>query len=139
MDVNVNTNMKQSEINGLFNEVEVLKNQRKKDMDLVKKKTEKIIDHIIEHGNVLAYKDNVPHILTVKNGSTRKFDKASLATDMDMTQKELDVIGIAELVEEDQVTSEKLEEYFYDEPTQNLKARKAKPSDMDLLRSSGRI
>lgn len=139
MDVNVNTHMKQSEINGLYNEMEQLKNQRKKDMDLINKKTEKIIDHILEHGNVLAYKDNEAHILTVKNGNSRKFDKASLAADTERTQSELNVVGIAELVEDNQVTSEKLEEYFYDEPTQTLKARKAKKSDMELLRSSGRI
>lgn len=133
MDVNVNTHLKESEINGLFNEVEQLKNQRKKDMDLINKKTDKIIDHILKHGNVLAYKDNEPHILTVKNGTSRKFDKASLATDTDRTQKELNVVGIAELVEDNQVTSEKLEEHFYDEPTQKLKARKAKKTDIELM------
>lgn len=139
MDIDVNTHLKQSEINGLYNEMEQLKNQRKRLKETIDKKEEKIIKHILKHGNVLAYKDDVPHVLTVKNGTTRKFDKASLAVDTDRTQKELNVVGIAELVEDNRVTSEKLEEYFYDEPTQKLKTRKAKKSDMDLLRSSGRI
>lgn len=131
--------MKQSEINGLYNEMEELKNKRKTLKESIDKKEEKIVRHILEHGNVLAYKDNVPHILTVKNGSTRKFDKGRLAEDTERTQKELNYVGVAELVEEQKVSSEKLEEYFYEEPTQKLKARKAKKSDMDLLRSSGRI
>lgn len=139
MDVNVNTHMKQSEINGLYNEMEELKNKRKTLKELIDKKEEKVVQHILEHGNVLAYKDNVPHILTVKNGSTRKFDKGRLAEDTGRTQKELNYVGVAELVEENKVSSEELEGYFYEEPTQKLKARKAKKSDMDLLRSSGRI
>lgn len=136
MDVNINTQMKQSEINGLYNEMEELKSKRKQDTDLIKQKEEKIISHILEHGNVLAYKDNVPHILSVANTSTRKFDKAKLADDTGRTQKELNYVGIAEIVEEKRITSEKLEGYFYDEPTQKLKARKAKKSDMELLGGS---
>lgn len=131
--------MKQSEINGLYNEMEELKNKRKTLKESIDKKEEKIVRHILEHGNVLAYKDNFPHILTVKNGSTRKFDKGRLAEDTERTQKELNYVGVAELVEENKVSSEELEGYFYEEPTQKLKARKAKKSDMDLLRSSGRI
>ncbi|GGN59455.1 hypothetical protein [Oceanobacillus indicireducens] len=139
MDVNVNTHLKQSEINGLFNEMEQLKNKRKQDLELIQKKEAKIIEHILEHGNVLAYKDDVPHILSVVNTHTRKFDKAKLADDTGRTQTELNVVGIAELVEDNQTSSEELEDYFYEEPNQKLKARKAKKSDMDLLRSSGRI
>ena len=138
MDVNVNTHMKESEINGLYNEMEQLKNKRKQDLELIQTKEDQIIKHILKHGNVLAYKNNVAHILTVKNSYSRKFDKARLADDVGRTQAELNVIGIAEIVEDGKVSSEKLEEYFYDEPIQKLKARKAKQSDMDLLRSSGR-
>lgn len=139
MDVNVNTHLKQSEINGLFNEMEQLKKQRKKYLDLINQKEDQIINHILEHGNVLAYKDDFPHILTVVNSHTRKFDKAKLADDVGRTQSELDVIGIAEIVEENKISSKELKEYYFEEPTQKLKARKAKKSDMDLLRSSGRI
>lgn len=139
MDVNVNTHLKQSEINGLFNEVEQIKKQRASLKEQIDKKTDKIISHILKNGNVLAYKDNVPHILTVKNGKKRKFDKSLLANDLGVTQSELNLIGVAELVEEKRITAEELKKYEYDEPTQKLKARKAKKSDMELLRSSGRI
>lgn len=131
--------MRESEINGLYNEVEQLKNKRKQDLELVKKKEERIIDHILEHGNVLAYKDNEAHILTVKNGTTKKFDKGRLADELGLTQRDLDVIGMAEIVEQGQVSSEQLEDYFYEEDTQKLHARKARKSDMELLRSGGRI
>lgn len=133
MDVNVNTHMKQSEINGLYNDMESLKNERKRLKESIDQKEEKIIKHILEHGNVMAYKDNVPHILTIKNSNTNKFDKAKLADDTGKTQKELNYIGVAELVEEKKVSSEQLEEYFYEEPKQSLKARKAKKSDMELM------
>jgi|SRR5690625_1434814 len=138
MDVNVNTHMKQSEINGLYNEMEELKTKRKRMKDTIDTKEDKIIKHILEHGNVMAYKDNVPHILTVRHSDTNKFDKAKLADDTNRTQKELNYVGVAELVEEQKLSSEQLEEYFYKEPKQTLKARKAKKSDMELLRSSGR-
>lgn len=131
--------MKQSEINGLYNEMEQLKKQRKKDMDTINKKEEQIIQHILEHGNVLAYKEDVPHILTVVNGSTRKFDKARLADETGRTQAQLNPPGIAEIVEDGQASSKELEDYYYEEPEQKLKARKAKKSDMELLHSSGRI
>lgn len=121
MDVNVNTHMKQSEINGLYNDMEQLKNERKRLKETIDKKEDKIVKHILEHGNVLAYKDNVPHVLTIKNSNTKKFDKARL------------YVGVAELVEEQRLSSEKLEDYFYEEPKQALKARKAKKSDMELM------
>jgi len=131
--MNVNTEIKQSEINGLFQEVEQLKKDRIKIKDQIDKKTDTIINHILKHGNVIAYKDDMPHVLTVKNVTSRKFDKSKLATDMDMTQSELDLIGIAELVEERRLTSKTLDEYYYDEATQKLKARKAKKVDIELI------
>lgn len=133
MDVNINVHMKQSEINGLFNEMEELKNKRKNMADVIKTKEEKIVKHILKNGNVLAYKDNVLHVLTVRNGTTRKFDKAQLADDTGRTQRELNYIGVAELVEDQKVTSEGLEDYFYEEEKQSLKARKATKSDIELL------
>lgn len=133
MDVNINTHMKQSEINGLYNEMEDLKNQRKRLKDAIDKKEDKIISHILEHGNVLAYKNNVPHVLTVKVTNTKKFDKGQLAHDTDRTQKELNYVGVAELVEDKELTSEQLQKYFYEEPKQVLKARKAKQSDIEIM------
>lgn len=138
MDIDIKVGMKQSEINGLFNEIEEFKRQRSHLKDGMDKKTETIISHILKHGNVLAYKDNEAHVLTVTNGSARKFDKSKLADDVARTQKELDMVGIAELVETGKLSSEQLSEYFYDEPTQKLKARKAKKSDIELLTGGGR-
>lgn len=137
MDITIDVNLKQSEINGLFNEVEELKRQRAHLKDAMDKKTDKIINHILKHGNVLAYKGNEAHVLTVKNGVSKKFDKAALATDVGRTQSELNIVGVAEIVEEQKVTSEDLKKYFYDEPKQTLKARKAKKTDIELLTRGG--
>lgn len=137
MDINVNTKLKQSEINGLFQEMEQLKNKRKQLKELIDQKQETIINHILKNGNVLAYKDDVPHILTVKDVTVKKFDKATLADDVGRTQAELNVVGIAEIVEENKISSEKLRNYFYEEPKQTLKARKAKKSDIELIRGVG--
>lgn len=136
MDVNINTHMKQSEINGLYNDMEELKTQRKRLKETIDKKEYKIIKHILKHGNVLAWKDNGAYVLTVKNGKTKKFDKAQLADDTGRTQRDLNYVGVAEIVEEKKVTSEQLEGYFYEEDKQTLKARKAKKSDMELLGGS---
>lgn len=132
-DFNVRTQVQQSEINGAFQEIESLKKQRVELKENMDKKTETIISHILKHGNVLAYKDDMPHVLTVKNGQTTKFDKSLLASDLDVTVKELDYVGVAEMVEDKKITSEKLNDYFYQEPTQKLKARKAKKADIELI------
>ncbi|MDC3412558.1 hypothetical protein [Terrihalobacillus insolitus] len=133
MDVNVNVNYKQSEINGLYQDVESLKKERARLKDSIDKKTETIISHILNNGNVLAYKDDKPHVLTVKYGRTIKFDKSALASELNVTVSELNYIGLAELVEEKRITSGELKKYEYEEDTQKLKARKAKKSDIDLL------
>ncbi|MEK3887481.1 hypothetical protein [Bacillus sp. FSL K6-3431] len=133
MDVNVSVNYKQSEINGLFNEIEQLKKQRANLKEQMDKKTETIISHILQQGNVLAYKNDVPHILSVKNKYTKRFDKSQLANDTGVPSGELNLIGVAELVEGKKTSSEALKKYINEESEQVLKARKAKKSDMDLL------
>lgn len=139
MDVNVNVQYKESDINGLYQEVEQLKKKRTVIKEHIDQKTETIVSHILKHGNVLAYKDDVPHVLTVKDGESKKFDKSSLAAQLNMSVSELNLIGVAEVVEEGRITVNKLKDYEYKEPTQKLKARKAKKSDMELLRSRGQI
>lgn len=139
LDINVNVNMSESEINGLFNQLEEMKRQRQVLKDQIDVKTEKIIQHIIDHGNVLAYKNDVPHILTIGSRFTNKFNKAQLASDTGTSEKELNYVGVAELVEVKTVTSEKLKSYYQEEPKRVLKARKAKKSDLELLRNRGRI
>jgi len=133
MDLNVNTEIKQSAINGLFQEVEELKVQRAHLKEAMDMKIEKIVNHIKEHGNVLAYKNNEQHVLSIKNGTAIKLNKATLANDLNITQRELNLIGVAELVEEKRITSERIKEYEYEEPTQRLHARKAKRTDIELI------
>ncbi|MDY7224685.1 hypothetical protein [Halalkalibacterium halodurans] len=132
-DFNVQTQLQQSEINGLYQEIEELKNKRIKIKDEIDKKTEKIIQHILKHGNVIAYKDNIPHVLTVNNARTKKFDKSALATDLEVSASELNLIGVAELVEERRISSDRLKEYEYEDTTQKLKARKARKTDIELI------
>ncbi|WP_052400793.1 hypothetical protein [Oceanobacillus jeddahense] len=138
-DLNVRTEIKQSEINGLFQEVEQLKKDRTRMKETIDKKTEKIISHILKNGNVLAYKNDMPHVLTVKNVEVKKFDKSALAADLDMTAKELNLIGVAELVERNRITSERLKEYEFYENDQRLKVTKAKKRDMELILGGPRI
>lgn len=133
MDINVNVNMKESEINGLFNQVEELKKQRNSIGEQIEMKTEQIIEHIIQNGNVLAYKNDVPHVLTVGSRWTNKFNKAQLASDTGTSEAELNYVGVAELVEGQQVSAETLKSYYKEESKRVLKARKAKKSDMELL------
>lgn len=133
MDVNVNVQFKQSEINGLYQKLEEKKRQRailKEEIDQI---TDKIIRHIKEHGNVLAYKNDKPHILSVVGKTTKKFDKSELAQDTGRAPAELNLIGVAELVEERKTTSEQLKKYQHEEVKQVLKSRKAKRSEIDLL------
>jgi uncharacterized protein YdcH (DUF465 family) len=133
LDINVAVNLKSSEINGLYQEVEELKSQRAKLKDQIDVKTNKIIKHIKENGKVLAYKNNVAHILTVGSRTTKKFDKSQLANDTGKSASELNLIGVAELVEEQRTSSEKLKSYRQEEVKEVLKARKAKKSDIELL------
>jgi hypothetical protein len=133
MDVNVNVNFKESEINGMFQEIEEMKKQRAHLKEQMDSKTEKIIKHILKNGNVLAYKNDKPHILSVVGRAATKFDKAELAQDTGKETKELNLIGVAELVENKKTSSEQLKKYQHEEVKQVLKARRAKKTEMDLL------
>lgn len=133
MDITIDVNFKQSEINGLFNEIEELKRQRVHLKEAIDKKTDTIIRHIKANGNVLAYKNNEAHVLTVKMRSNKKFDKTSLATDTGRTSSELNLLGIVELVETGKTSSEQLKKYQFEESELVLKARKAKKTDIELL------
>lgn len=135
MDVNINVNYKASEINGLFNEIEQLKRERAVLKERIDEKTDTIISHIKKHGNMLAYKNDVPHVLSVVGRTSTKFDKAAFAEKVDRPQSELNLIGVAELVEEKKTTSDEMEKFLIDEVKQVLKARKAKKSEIDLLGS----
>lgn len=133
MDVNVNVNYKASEINGLFNEIETMKNQRKALTEQIEYKTDQIIGHIEKHGPVLAYKNDMPHVLTVTGRLSVKFNKAQLAEDTGVDTTDLDLIGVAELVEKQMTSSEMMKAYQHEEMKRVLKSRRAKKSDIDLL------
>ena len=132
-DIDIKTNLKKSEVNGLYNEIEVSKNKRKEMKEIEDTKTLKIIEHIEKNGSVLAYKNDTPHILTVKKGTSKKFDRAALAQDTQSFPAALNAVGIAELVEDRKITSKKLQEYFYTEPTTKLHAKKANKNDIAIL------
>lgn len=132
-DININVNMKHSEANGLFGEIQELKRKKANAEELIEQKTKQIIEHIIEHGNVLAYKNNEPYVLTVGYRHTNKFDKAQLASDTGSSETELNYVGVAELVEQKSVSAKALEDYYKLESTRTLKARKATKKDMELL------
>jgi hypothetical protein len=133
MDFNVNTEIKQSKINGLYQEVEAMKRDRAALKERIDTNTAEIIQHIVKNGNVIAYKDNTPYVLTVKDTVSKKLDKDQLAIDLDVSKSYIDLFGVAQLVEEGKLTAEKLKTYEYEEPTQKLSARKAKKSDMELI------
>lgn len=137
MDININVNMKASEINGMYNEVEKMKRDRAILKEKIDYKTDQIIDHIIQHGNVIAYKNDLPHILTVGSRHTNKFDKAQLSADTGASQDELNYVGVAELVEEKRISAKTLEDYYKLETVRTLKARKASKKDMELLNRRG--
>ncbi|WP_052523771.1 hypothetical protein [Geobacillus kaustophilus] len=72
-------------------------------------------------------------ILSVKQKISKKFDKSQLANDVGKSTSELNLIGVAELVEERKISSQQLKQYEHEETNLVLKARKAKKSDIDLL------
>lgn len=139
MDINVTVIKKSAEINGLYNEIAQLKVQRSNLKDQIDAKTDQIIQHILKNGNVIAFKNDVPHVLTVVGRTTIRFDKSQLANDTGVSSSELNLIGVAELVEDKKTNSEKLKGYQQEEVKRVLKARKAKKSDLDLLRSHGQL
>lgn len=132
-DFEVKTHIQDSSINGLFQEVNEIKKERSRKKEVQDQKTDKIIAHISEHGRVIAYKDDTAHVLSVKNAQTKKFDKQQLAFDMKMSTSELDMMGIAELVENKKITTDKLNEYYYMETKQVLRAKKATKKDLQLI------
>ncbi len=136
MDVNVNTHLKESAINGLFNEIEQLKNQRKKDMDLINLKTKKIIESLDHNQEVLVYKNDEPHLLKVEIIRSKKFDRAELANDLGVTQNKLNIPGVAELVEENKIQSEDLEDYWFQEAEPKIKVKKATKRDVQRLQQT---
>lgn len=132
-DLQIQTHIAQSAANGKFQRMQEIKRQRetlKAEYDSIQ---DNLIDHIEKYGKVLAFKDNVPHILQVGLRATTKFDKATLASDLGEAQKDLTTVRLAQLVEEGAITSQQIQDLMHVERDTVLKARKASKNDMSLI------
>lgn len=132
-DLQINTQIQQSEANGLYQQIEDIKRKRANLKDEQDKLEAKLFDHIQKHGKVLAYKNDMPYVLTVGNVTKSVLNKKELAEELEVPQKDLNTQGIAELVEEQRLTSDMIRSATYSESDLKLKARKAKKSDIELI------
>src|SRR5699024_2611360 len=122
-----------AKINGLFNDIEELKNARKRDMELIKAKEDDIL-RVLEVGQeVIVYKNDEPYVLSVNLKRSTKFDKPQLADDIGVSQQELNIPGVAELTENGRITSSKIEDYWNEEEEVKLKAKKATKKNVERL------
>jgi hypothetical protein len=138
-DIDVSVQMKPSQANGLFQQIEDIKRQRLVLKEQLDSKVDELIEYIIKNGNVLAWKNDQAYILTVGSKEQTVFNKAQLATDTGVSESELNVIGIVELVEDQRTSSDQLRDYYQVNSKQALKARKAKKKDIEMFRSRGQI
>lgn len=120
-------------VNALFNEVELLKNERKRQMELINLKNERIIDLLEIDQEILVYKNDEPHVLMVEMKDSTKFDRAELASNLGVSQNFLTIPNVAELVEENRITSADLENYWYEDVEPKIKVKKATKKDVDRL------
>lgn len=138
-DIDVSVQMKPSQVNGLFQQIEDMKRQRLVLKEQIDAKTEEIIDYIVKNGNVLAWKNDQAFILTVGSKEQNVFNKAQLAADTGVAENALNMLGIVELVEDNRTSSEQLKDYYQIQSKPALKARKAKKKDIEMFRSRGSI
>ena len=133
MDENIQVNFKPSTVNGLFNELNEMKKKKSHLEDAIEIKTRKIIDEIEKNGNMIAYKFDVPYVLSIGTKNSIKLNKEDLAHDVGVSQSELNLIGVAELVESKKLTSDQIKSAQYAESKRVLKARKASKKEVDVL------
>lgn len=136
-DIDVSVQMKPSQANGLFQQIEDMKRQRLVLKEQIDTKTEELVDYIIKNGNVLAWKNDQAFILTVGSKEQNVFNKAQLAADTGVAENALNMLGIVELVEDQRTSSEQLKDYYQIQSKTALKARKAKKKDIEMFRSRG--
>lgn len=132
-DLQINTQIQHSEANGLYQKIEDIKRQRANLKEQQDNLEGKLFDHIQKHGKVLAYKNNIPYVLTVGSVTKSVLNKKELAEELEVPQKDLNTQGIAELVEEQRLTSDMIRSATYSESDIRLKARKARKSDIELI------
>ncbi|QJT70366.1 hypothetical protein [Microcystis phage MaeS] len=139
MDIDVSVQMKPSQANGLFQEIEDIKRQRLMLKDKLDAKTEELADYILKNGNIIAYKNDVPYVVTVGSKENTVFNKAQLSSDTGESESNLNLVGIAKLVEDHRVSSETLKDYYQVNSKPAIKARKAKKKDLEMFRTRGQI
>ena len=122
-----------AKVNALFNEIEELKNERKRMMELIKNKEEQIMRLLSVGQEVIVYKDDKPHILSIKIKNTTKFNRADLASDIGVPQNKLNIPGVAELTEKRLITSQSLEKYWTEESEPKIHVKKATELDVERL------
>ncbi len=122
-----------AKINGLFNEMEDLKKQRKQDMELIKSIEEHIFKILKVGQEVIVYKNDEPYVLFINVRRSAKFDKEKLANDIGVSQSSLNIPGVAELTEKGKITTSSLENYWDEDEDLKLKAKKATQKDVERL------
>lgn len=122
-----------SKINSLFNDIEMLKKERKRDLELIKQKEDEILDSLKVGQEVLVYKNDEPYILTVNIKKSTRFNKADLANDVGVSQSQLNIPGVAELTEKGKITSSGLDRYWNEEEETKIKVKKATSTDVERL------
>ncbi len=132
-DLQIITQIQHSEANGLYQQIEDIKRQRGNLKEEQDKLQDKLFSHIQKHGKVLAYKNDIPYVLTVGSVTKSVLNKKELAEELEVPQKDLNTQGIAKLVEEQRLTSDMIRSATYSESDIRLKARKARKSDIELI------
>lgn len=132
-DMQIRTVIRQSQANGLYQQMQDIKRERENLKLKHDRLEDKLIDEIKKNGNVIAFKDDTPHVLTVGLRTSTKLDKSEVAEAIGVSQKELNALGIARLVEEGTLSSSTLENAMHTETEEKLKARKAKKTDLELI------
>lgn len=140
VDYNVQTMLRDSKGNGLFNQLRALKSQRANLDAMIEDVSEQLIKVVEAEGKVIAHVDGepLPYVLTVKSTSRRVLDKETLATDVGVSKNSLNTEGFVELASEQKLTPETLKEYYYQETGKQLSARKAKKSDLEIIFTRGK-
>ncbi len=132
-DIQIRTTIAQSEANGLYQKLNDIKKSIAKLEEQAEDVKYELIKSIKTHGKVLAYKDNIPYILTVSTSNSNRLDKKGLAEDIGVSASELNTVGIVELTESKNLSSTLVKSHIHSVPEEKLKERKAKRSDIELI------
>jgi len=140
VDYNIQTMLRESKGNGLFNKMRSLKSQIASMNDQLESVMDDLISVVEKEGKVVAHVDGevLPYILTVKPSERSVLDKKELADNLGVTESVLNTKGFVELANEKKVTPQMIEEYSYKQPSKRLSVRKAKKSDLEMIYIRGK-